>query len=283
MNPFQSDGHLTDEALLLLQEEELSSETLPKATAHIEACAACRGRSGSLYAVQDTVLSGLHGRGNDIPLAGAARARLQTALAKETAAGRLLPLRPASLLSSRIIWRVAAIAVLVLLSVTFRQAYRPLQDRMAAHEETGPEPDHALTPGATNPVGLSQLCSLNDDDLDPKVSAEKADAVFRAYGMDEKAARAYQVDYLINPQLGGNDQIENLWPEPYHATVWNATAKDALEMRLHRMVCDKQIDLESAQRELATDWIAAYKKYFHTSRPVSTVAAVDRSASAILP
>jgi hypothetical protein len=171
----------------------------------------------------------------------------------------------------------------VLLSVTFRQAYRPLQDRMAAYEETGPEPIHALTPGATNPVELSALCSLNDDDLDPKVSAEKADAVFRAYGMDEKAARAYQVDYLINPQLGGNDQIENLWPEPYHATVWNATAKDALETRLHKMVCDQQIDLGSAQRELATDWIAAYKKYFHTQRPVSTVAAVDRATMAVLP
>jgi hypothetical protein len=40
-----------------------------------------------------------------------------------------------------------------------------------------------------------------------------------------------------------------------------------LEDRLHRMVCNNQIDLASAQHEIATDWIAAYKKYFHAENP----------------
>jgi hypothetical protein len=35
--------------------------------------------------------------------------------------------------------------------------------------------------------------------------------------------------------------------------VWNAHAKDALEERLQHMVCDKQIDLASAQCQIATD------------------------------
>jgi hypothetical protein len=94
--------------------------------------------------------------------------------------------------------------------------------------------------------------------------------------MDDRAARGYQVDYLINPQLGGDDALENLWPEPYHSTVWNATAKDALETKLHSMVCGGQLDLTAAQHDLATDWVAAYKKYFHANRPVSTVAAADQ-------
>ncbi len=181
------------------------------------------------------------------------------------------------LLRASVLLRVAAVAALLVLAAAWRQLDLPLQDRMAAWEDTGPEPNHALTPGSSTPVALNQLCVLSDDDLDPRLPPEKQRAVFKAYGMDENAARAYQVDYLINPQLGGNDRMENLWPEPYHATVWNARAKDALETRLHAMVCSGQVDLHAAQQDLATDWIAAYKKYFHAQRPVSTVAELDPS------
>jgi hypothetical protein len=45
--------------------------------------------------------------------------------------------------------------------------------------------------------------------------------------------------------------------------------KDALEDRLRRMVCAGQIDLATAQHEIAVTGIAAYKKYFHTDRPLS--------------
>jgi hypothetical protein len=35
------------------------------------------------------------------------------------------------------------------------------------------------------------------------------------------------------------------------------------------MVCAGQLDLSAAQRDIATDWIAAYKKYFRTDKPLS--------------
>ena len=171
--------------------------------------------------------------------------------------------------------RASGVAGLVVAAATgFYYGHLPA-DRMAAYEDTGPKPDPALTPGSADPVALTELCSRSNNDLDPRVPIEKERAVFRAYRLDERAARAYQVDYLINPQLGGNDRIENLWPEPYHATVWNARAKDALEMHLHGMVCTGQLDLQAAQQDLSSDWIAAYKKYFHTQRPVSTVAELN--------
>ncbi len=149
--------------------------------------------------------------------------------------------------------------------------------RPKAYEDTGPEPDHALTPGSALPLSVAEVCQRTDDDLDPPVPPAQQHAVFRAYRMSERASKAYQVDYLINPQVGGDNTLRNLWPEPYHATVWNATAKDALETRLHGMVCRGQLDLSTAQRELASDWIAAYKKYFHTPRPVQTVAVIQRA------
>jgi hypothetical protein len=71
----------------------------------------------------------------------------------------------------------------------------------------------------------------------------------------------YEVDYLITPALGGADDIRNLWPQSYVSTAWNARVKNALEDRLRDLVCRGQLDLGEAQREIATDWIAAYKKY----------------------
>jgi hypothetical protein len=37
--------------------------------------------------------------------------------------------------------------------------------------------------------------------------------------------------------------------------------KDQLENRLHKMVCAGQLPLDQAQRDISTDWRAAYNKY----------------------
>jgi hypothetical protein len=42
----------------------------------------------------------------------------------------------------------------------------------------------------------------------------------------------------------------------------------ALEEQLHQMVCAGTLDLSTAQHDIATDWIVAYKKYFQTGRPL---------------
>lgn len=94
-----------------------------------------------------------------------------------------------------------------------------------------------------------------------EVSPSQREKVLAEYGIPAAQAGDYEVDYLITPGLGGNDDIRNLWPEPYHTANWNAHVKDALEERLHEMVCSHQLDLETAQKAIATDWIAAYQKY----------------------
>ena len=80
--------------------------------------------------------------------------------------------------------------------------------------------------------------------------------------------REHTRDYLVTPALGGADDIRNLWPHSYSATVWNAQVKDALEDRLREMVCEGRLDLTEAQRAIAVNWIAAYKKCFHTDQPL---------------
>jgi len=41
------------------------------------------------------------------------------------------------------------------------------------------------------------------------------------------------------------------------------------------MVCGDELELSTAQRDVASDWIAAYKKYFHTDRPLSLYSRLD--------
>jgi len=84
--------------------------------------------------------------------------------------------------------------------------------------------------------------------------------VFAEYGIKDPKANQFEVDYLITPDLGGTESIRNLWPQPYSAH-WNARVKDKLEERLHELVCSGKLDLETAQHDIATDWIAAYRKY----------------------
>ena len=98
--------------------------------------------------------------------------------------------------------------------------------------------------------------------------ADLRERVFQAYGIAHPDPGQYEVDYLITPALGGADDIRNLWPQPYVSTVWNARVKDELEDRLRELVCGGRLDLAEAQRDISTDWIAAYKKYFQTDRPV---------------
>ena len=47
--------------------------------------------------------------------------------------------------------------------------------------------------------------------------------------------------------------------------------KDALERKLHKLVCAGQLDLKTGKRGIASDWIEAYKKYVRTSPPAPVV------------
>lgn len=77
----------------------------------------------------------------------------------------------------------------------------------------------------------------------------------RSYGS------AIEIDHIVALELGGSNDIANLFPE--HAqTRPGYHTKDRLENRLHRMVCDGRIALAAAQRAIASDWVALYKRVF---------------------
>lgn len=123
-------------------------------------------------------------------------------------------------------------------------------------------PDADLTPGDTNPaLTQKKICSKafrTGPYRNVKQSTKK-----RAYARYKikPCGGCYEIDHLISLELGGSNNVDNLWPQSYTTTPWNAHVKDALENRLHKLVCEGTVTLEDAQHEIATDWISAWYKY----------------------
>lgn len=85
----------------------------------------------------------------------------------------------------------------------------------------------------------------------------------KEYGYQDTNPTHYEEDHLISLELGGNPTSpQNLWPEPYTASIatGGAKAKDAVENYLHKKVCAGAITLQEAQRLVTTDWYAMYIK-----------------------
>lgn len=126
-----------------------------------------------------------------------------------------------------------------------------------------------MTSGATLPVASGDICVSGYSQKVRNVPADVKQQVYAEYGIASHKPGEYEVDHLISLELGGSNSIKNLWPQSYLTQPWNAHVKDKLENEMHAEVCSGKIDLPTAQHEISTDWIAAYKKYFHTSLPLS--------------
>lgn len=123
-------------------------------------------------------------------------------------------------------------------------------------------PDSKLTPGDIIPTATKEVvCVPGYTKTVRNVPESLKKQVFQEYGIDPKSDK-FEVDHLISLELGGSNDIKNLWPQSYTTDPLNAHSKDKLEDHLHSLVCKGVITLTEAQKEIATDWVFAYKKYF---------------------
>jgi hypothetical protein len=85
-----------------------------------------------------------------------------------------------------------------------------------------------------------------------------------AYGIPGPHPKPFaqeELDHLIPLELGGAPEaIKNLWPEPRDGRL-GYKRKDTLENRLKRLVCAHSLSLKLAQKAIASNWVAAYRKY----------------------
>lgn len=134
---------------------------------------------------------------------------------------------------------------------------------LGAAAQAGDLPDPQLTPGVTTNETKAQVCAKTTHTKDERnVPESEKRKVYAAYNQDPKAKPCpCEVDHLISLEIGGSNDIKNLWPQSYNTKPWNAHIKDKLENHLHKLVCAGTITLQEAQHAISTNWIDAYKKY----------------------
>jgi hypothetical protein len=122
-------------------------------------------------------------------------------------------------------------------------------------------PDPACTPGAVFPsVTKDQVCTPGYASSVRDVPQAEKNQVFTEYNLPTKNQPGqYEVDHLISLELGGSNEISNLFPQPaeprpgYHE-------KDKVENYLHDQVCKGAITLEQAQLEISQNWLEVYNQ-----------------------
>jgi hypothetical protein len=256
--------HLSDQELLMLADGESSAREVARAEVHLAACWECRARKQDLEtAITQFVRFHRSSYANMIPPADGPRALLRAHLSQQTIGNSRSGFRCS--FRQKLGW---ALLSTVLVCGAMPLIWHEISQRYAIKSVVVTVPNPAFTPGATVLLNQPDVCN----ETRPKnkiVPVTVQQRVFAEYGIQTAQSEDYELDYLITPALGGADDIHNLWPESNKAAVWNAKVKDALEDRLRNLVCEGRLDLRVAQRDIASNWIAAYKRYFQTDRPLA--------------
>jgi len=127
------------------------------------------------------------------------------------------------------------------------------------HAQSGPRPDPSCTPGAIDPAVTqadihSTICvSGYTAKVRPPTSlTEKAKkSLYTAYGIP--TGTTSELDHLVSLELGGSNDVTNLWPEVGKLP----NPKDKVENTLHDAVCSGKVTLAAAQQAIASDWETA--------------------------
>lgn len=126
----------------------------------------------------------------------------------------------------------------------------------------GTLPDRSCTPGAYDPaMTAAVLCASGYSTRSYRPpESETEDAKFKvvepAYGQHDVSG---ELDHLVSLELGGANDLSNLWVEV--GSIPNS--KDSAENALHRWVCSgdsastRQERLTEAQKAIASDWHTA--------------------------
>ena len=121
-------------------------------------------------------------------------------------------------------------------------------------------PDSACTPGAILSTGTKDaICKPGYAKSVRNVPDSEKNQVYAEYGIASHTPGQYEVDHLVSLELGGSNDIANLWPE-LASPKPGFHEKDKVENYLHDQVCSGAISLQQAQTEIATNWLAAYNQ-----------------------
>ena len=128
----------------------------------------------------------------------------------------------------------------------------------------GPNPDRACSPGAYySKLTAAVICSPSFRTSSIRhVPESERFLVEQEYGLAPgHYGQTLEIDHIVPLELGGSNSVANLFPEQASGQP-GYRVKDKLENRLHQMVCAGAITLLAAQRGIATNWEALYKRVY---------------------
>jgi len=129
------------------------------------------------------------------------------------------------------------------------------QTKNAGCTAAGGLPDRACTPGAVLPSATKeQICVPGYAKNVRNVPEAEKLQVYREYGVSSHQPGEYEIDHLVSLELGGSNDVSNLWPEPAEPRP-GFHEKDRYENYAHAQVCNGQISLQDAQRRVAENWL----------------------------
>lgn len=119
-------------------------------------------------------------------------------------------------------------------------------------------PDPDCTPGAVFAHATPALiCTSGYAGSVRNVPESEKSQAYAAYGITKHAPGQYEVDHLVPLELGGSNDIANLWPEAASPRL-GFHEKDILENALHSAVCAGKLPLQVAQAQIVHNWQTAY-------------------------
>ena len=139
-------------------------------------------------------------------------------------------------------------------------------------------PNQSLTPGAVLTTDASTTCAPGYASSARDVSTATKKEVYAEYGVTyPQASGAYEVDHFIPLEIGGSNDITNLWLEPATPTP-GFHQKDQFENFEHGQVCDGAISVAEAQSRMVSDWYWYWEEEVEgatssSSAPVQSAAA----------
>jgi hypothetical protein len=118
--------------------------------------------------------------------------------------------------------------------------------------------DQACTPGDIFPNATADnICQSGYASSVRNVPESEKNQVYAEYGIASHTPGQYEVDHLVSLELGGSNDISNLWPEAASPKP-GFHEKDKVENYLHDQICAGKISLQEAQIQIATNWLDIY-------------------------
>lgn len=133
-----------------------------------------------------------------------------------------------------------------------------VQTKTSGCQVNGALQDKACTPGdIIKSATKAQICTPGYASKTRNVPQSVKNQVYASYGIMGHRPGQYEVDHLVSLELGGSNDISNLWPEAASPKP-GFHEKDRVENYLHDQVCSGNMSLTQAQITIATNWLDIY-------------------------